>query len=108
MMAFELVTSHLSMLQPGEPSVLSHLIILSTDSLVPCILPSMVPFFEFLTNPVSISSVALSCAHLVKLQPWTFPKTSKSADAASIFANIYYSNFLGITGVLGTGSNVYP
>jgi len=104
-MAFELVISHLSMLQPGEPSVLSHLIILSTDSLVPCILPWMVPVLAFFTKPVSNSSCAFSCAHFVKLQPWTLPKTSKSADAASILGNLLFHR--GGTGITTTG-NVYP
>lgn len=43
--------------------------IVSTLALVPCILPIIVPAFEFFTQPVMPSSSAFSRAHFVNEQP---------------------------------------
>lgn len=43
--------------------------IVSTLTLMPCILPIIVPALEFLTHPVILSSSAFSRAHFVNEQP---------------------------------------
>lgn len=48
--------------------------IMSTLALVPCILPRIVPAFEFFTQPVMPSSSAFSRAHRVNEQPVEYEK----------------------------------